>query len=328
VAGLDILLTNLISPLVLAFALGMIATAVKSELEFPDGVLKFISVYLLFAIGLKGGMELSQVQWSQVAGAIGVTVFLILAIPFICFEVLRRLGKFDVPNAAAIAAHYGSVSSVTFFAALSFANAMNTPAEGFMPALVALMEWGVIVALLIARWHMGKEARAAGETSIGELFLDSLRGRGIILLSGGMTIGFVTGEEGYGQVSPFFDEIFRGMLMLFLLEMGMAAARQMREFAKVGPFMLGFGVLMPLFLGVAGTALGTLAGLSIGGAFVLGAIAASASYIDAPAACRAALPTANPSIYLTSSLAITFPFNLLVGLPVYYQSAKLMAAWF
>lgn len=326
-AGFDILLTNLISPLVLAFALGMIATAVKSELEFPDGVLKFISVYLLFAIGLKGGMELSQVQWEQVAGAIGVTVVLILAIPFLCFEVLRRLGKFDVPNAAALAAHYGSVSSVTFFAALSFANAMNTPAEGFMPALVALMEWGVIVALLIARWHMGKEARASGETSIRELFLDSLRGRGIILLSGGMTIGFVTGEEGYSQVSPFFDEIFRGMLMLFLLEMGMAAARQMREFAKVGPFMLGFGVLMPLFLGVAGTALGTLAGLSVGGAFVLGAIAASASYIDAPAACRAALPTANPSIYLTSSLAITFPFNLIIGLPIYYEAAKLMAVW-
>ncbi len=325
----SILIQNLLSPLVLAFALGMIARLVKSELEFPEGVLKFISVYLLFAIGLKGGMELSTVTWNEVAGALAVTVVLILAIPFICFEVLRRLGRFDVPNAAAIAAHYGSVSSVTFFAALSFANAMNTPAEGFMPAVVALMEWGVIVALLIARYHMGKQAAAeAGTThSIGELFLDSLRGRGILLLTGGMTIGFVTGEKGYAQVAPFYDEIFRGILMLFLLEMGMAAARQMRDFAKVGPFMLGFGIIMPMLFGAAGVALGHLAGLSVGGAFVFGAIAASASYIDAPAACRAALPTANPSIYLTSSLAITFPFNLILGLPLYYELSKRLAVW-
>jgi len=323
-AGFDILITNLLSPLVLAFALGMIASLLRSDLEFPENVLKFISVYLLFAIGLKGGKELSDVSFDDISGPLVATIFLIVFIPIACYAVLRKLGKFDISNAAAIAAHYGSVSSVTFFAALSFANAMNTPAEGFMPALVALMEWGVIIALLIARWKLSKQNAAPGTFKIGELIVDSLRGRGIVLLTGGMTIGFVSGGDGYAQVEPFFDGIFRGILMLFLLEMGMAAARQLREFAKVGVFMLGFGIIMPVFFGLIGVVLGHLAGLSVGGAFVFGALAASASYIDAPAACRAALPEANPSIYLTSSLGITFPFNLVLGLPLYYEMSKMV----
>jgi hypothetical protein len=320
--GLDLLLTNLLSPIVLAFALGIIAGLIKSELELPEPVLKLLAIYLLFSIGLKGGTELAAVKFADIAGLLGVTIALTIAIPVTVFFVLRKAGKFDSANAAAVAAHYGSVSSVTFFASVAFAKAMNTPSEGYMTAVVALMEWGVIIALMLARWSMGKES---GTHSMGALIIDTLRGRGIILLTGGMAIGLLAGERGWKQIAPFYDDLFRGILMLFLLEMGMTAARQFRAFAQVGVFMTSFAIVAPIVLGLTGVWLGHLVGLSIGGAFVLGAVCASASYIDAPAACRAALPQANPGIYLTASLGVTFPFNLLVGLPLYYQFALWLA---
>jgi uncharacterized protein len=322
-SGSDILFANLLSPIVLTFALGLIAGFIRSELELPEPVLKLISIYLLFSIGITGGHELAKAQLADLATLIAVTIGLVIVIPVTCFVVLRRLAGFDVANAAAVAAHYGSVSSVTFFAAIAFAKAMNTPSEGYMTAVVALMEWGVIVALFLARWSMGRES---GNISHRALLLDTLRGRGILLLSGGMVIGALIGDSGYRQIAPFYDSLFRGILMLFLLEMGMTAARQMRGFAAVGVFMTGFAILAPIVWGLVGVTLGWLVGLSLGGAFVLGAVCASSSYIDAPAACRAALPQANPGIYLTASLAVTFPFNLLVGLPLYYEYAKLLFA--
>lgn len=317
--GFDLLLANFLSPIVLAFALGVIAGFIRSELELPEAVLKLLAIYLLFSIGLKGGSELAKVEFGEVSSLLLLTVALTVAIPVLCFYALRFLGRLDVANAAAVAAHYGSVSSVTFFTAITLANTMGTPSEGYMTGVVALMEWGVIVALMLARWHLGQER---GGTTIRELVIDTLRGRGIILLSGGMAIGLLTGDSGWSQIAPFYDQLFRGILMLFLLEMGMTAARQVRSFAQVGVTMTGFAVVAPLLLGLLGTWAGHAVGLSTGGAFVLGAVCASASYIDAPAACRAALPQANPGIYLTASLGLTFPFNLLVGLPLYYQFAR------
>jgi uncharacterized protein len=318
-AGVDILITNLLSPIVLAFALGIIAGLLRSELELPEAVLKLISIYLLFSIGITGGQEIAKVKFADVSTLLIVTVGLVFLIPVVSFITLRKLGGFDAANAAAVAAHYGSVSTATFFASLSFARAMNTPAEGYMPAVVALMEWGVIVALFLARWSIGKES---GNLSGKTLFLDTIRGRGILLLTGGMTIGALIGEQGYRQIAPFYEQLFRGFLMLFLLEMGMTAVRQIRGFAQVGWFMTGFAIISPLVWGVVGVTLGWSIGLSLGGAFVLGAISASASFIDAPAACRAALPQANPGIYLTSSLGITLPFNLVAGIPIYYEYAR------
>ncbi len=320
--GTALLLANLTSPIVLAFVLGVVAGAIRSELELPEPVLKLLSIYLLFSIGLVGGRELSQVTLADISGLLAVTVALTIAIPVLCFVVLRRLGGFDAANAAAVAAHYGSVSSVTFFAAMAFARAVGTPATGAMTAVVALMEWGVIIALMLARWSLGRQAGGHG---MGQLVIDTLRGRGILLLSGGMVIGALAGDRGWGQIAPFYEHLFRGILMLFLLEMGMTAARQLRDFAGVGVFMTGFAVVAPLVCGAAGVWLGTLAGLDVGSAFVLGAICASASYIDAPAACRAALPQASPGIYLTASLGITFPFNLLIGLPLYHKLAVALA---
>lgn len=320
--GMDLLLANLLSPIVLAFVLGIVAGLIRSELELPEPVLKLLAIYLLFSIGLKGGTELAGVPFGEVAGVLALAVLLTVAIPVLAYLVLRRAGGFDAANAAAVAAHYGSVSSVTFFASVTFAKAMNTPSEGYMTAVVAIMEWGVIIALMLARWSHG---RAAGTARIADLVMDTLRGRGILLLSGGMLIGLLSGERGWKQISPFYDDLFRGMLMLFLLEMGMTASRQFRAFAAVGRFMTGFALAMPVAMGLAGTALGHAVGLSLGGAFVLGAVCASASYIDAPAACRAALPQANPGIYLTASLGITFPFNIVIGLPLYYQFSVWLA---
>jgi hypothetical protein len=318
--GLDLLVTNLLSPIVLAFALGAVAGFIRSELELPEPVLKLISIYLLFSIGLTGGRELAQTSFAEVAPLLGLAVALTVAIPVATFLLLRRVAGFDVQNAAAVAAHYGSVSSVTFFAAMAFARAMDKPAEGYMTAVVALMEWGVIISLLLARISMG---RANGTMSLGQLAADTLRGRGILLLTGGMLIGAVANDAQWRQISPVYEVLFRGVLMIFLLEMGMTAARQVRDFAKVGRFLTVFAIASPIVWGVVGVVAGHAIGLSQGGAFVLGAICASASYIDAPAACRAALPEASPGIYLTASLGVTFPFNLLLGLPLFWQ----VGAW-
>lgn len=321
--ALDLLIANLLSPIVLAFALGAIAGFIRSELELPEPVLKLLSIYLLLSIGLTGGRELAKAGVGEVAGLLTAAIALTLALPVITYTVLRRLGGFDIANAAAVAAHYGSVSSVTFFAALAFARAAGVPAEGYVTAVVAVMEWGVIVALLLARIGLGRQAGTLGFPAV---IADTLRGRGILLLSGGMTIGALAGESGWAQIAPFYEQLFRGILMLFLLEMGMTAARQVRDFAEVGVFLTGFAVAAPVAFGAVGVVAGWLAGLSQGGAFVLGAICASSSYIDAPAACRAALPQASPGIYLTASLGVSFPFNLLIGLPLYFALAARLYA--
>ena len=319
--GFDLLLTNLLQPIVLAFVLGAIAGFVKSELELPEAVIKLLAIYLLFSLGLTGGRELAKAEIADVLPLFGATLLMTFAIPSLAYIVTRRLGGFDISNAAAIAAHYGSVSTATFFASVAFAKAMGTPSEGYMAAMVALMEFGVVYSLVIARVAMGRQKSGSNGVRLGELVTGVIRGRGILLLLGGMTIGSLATDSQWQQIQPFYEGLFRGMLMLFLLEMGITAARQAGAFRQVGAFMAGFGVLMPLFNGVVGVTLGAFAGLGVGGSFVFGAICASASFIDAPAACRASLPEAHPGIYLTSSLAVTLPFNLLLGLPLYYTYA-------
>jgi len=321
--GMDLLLTNLLQPIVLAFLLGTLAGFVKSELELPEAVVKLLAIYLLFSLGITGGRELAKAEMGALWPLLGVTLLMTFGIPTLAYNVARRLGRMDISNSAAIAAHYGSVSTATFFASMSFAASMGTPAEGYMAAMVALMEFGVIYSLAIARVAMGRAQ--GGGVKAAELFLSVIRGRGILLLVGGMLIGYIATDKQWQQISPFYESLFRGMLMLFLLEMGITASRQIKAFRQVGVFMAGFGMLMPLLHGVVGVTLAHAAGLTVGGAFVFGAICASASFIDAPAACRASLPEANPGIYLTSSLGVTLPFNLLLGLPLYYQYAQWLA---
>ncbi|HMQ34009.1 MAG TPA: sodium-dependent bicarbonate transport family permease [Chloroflexaceae bacterium] len=309
---------NLFSPMVLAFVLGVLATLVRSDLKFPEELYTGLSIYLLLAIGLKGGAELSETPLASFWAPALATLALGVTIPVVAYVLLRRMGRLEVADAAAIAAHYGSVSAVTFAAVQTFLEALRVPYEGFMPTLVALLEVpAIVVALLIARVALGQGG--SWGAVIGEL----LTGKSILLLLGGLVIGALAGKAGLAQVAPLFVDPFKGALTLFLLEMGMVAARRFRDLRKVGGFLIGFGVLMPVANGVVGLWLGSLAGLSPGGAVVLGTLAASASYIAAPAAVRIALPQANPSYYLTAALAITFPFNLAIGIPLYYGLAGL-----
>lgn len=311
------LLSNFASPVVLAFVLGILAKLVKSDLEIPRPLYQGLSIYLLLAIGLKGGVELSKTPFTEFVWPAGATLLLGVITPITAFAVLRYVGKMDMTNAAAVAAHYGSVSAVTFIASVSYLNALGVQSEGFMPTLVALLEVpGIIVALMIP--HLSKK----GGGSFGKAVHEVITGSSIVLLLGGLLIGYIAGPAKFASVSPFFVNGFQGALVLFLLELGMVTARQLQDLKKVGFFLLGFGVVIPILHGLLAIWLGLLAGLSVGGASVLAAMVSSGSYIAAPAAVRIALPKASPSIYLTASLGITFPFNITLGIPLYYEIAK------
>jgi uncharacterized protein len=319
--ALELVRINVLSPVVLAFALGIAATLIRSDLRFPDELYTALSIFLLLAIGLKGGAELAETPLSAFWRPALVAVALGVAIPIWSYVILRKAGRFTVADAAAVAAHYGSVSAVTFIASLTFLDVLLVPYEGFMPTLLAVLEVpAIIVALVIAR------ARGGGRGSWGSVLHEVLAGKSIVLLLGGLTIGALAGKSGLAPVAPFFVDLFQGALTLFLLEMGMVAARRFRDLKEVGLFLVGFGIVMPVLHGTLSVWLGGLAGLSLGGSTILGVLGASASYIAAPAAVRIALPEANPSYYLTGALAITFPFNLTVGIPLYYAIAQWLHA--
>jgi hypothetical protein len=319
---IDVLVENLVSPITLAFLLGVVATLIRSDLEIPEPVIKIFAIFLLFSIGLQGGQELAGVTFADVASGLGVVAALIFLLPLIAFLIAKFILRFDTPNAAGVAALYGSVSSVTFVVARTFAEGQGTPMEGYVTGLVALMELAILVALFYGRFALSRAEGAGGKLSA--ILMETVRGRGLVLLGGGLLIGGAIGEKNFARIEPFFVDLFRGVLVLFLLEMGMTAARHLREFAKVGPAMIAFGFIVPMINGAIGTFLATWAGLPLGSAVVIGAVAASASYIDAPAAVRATFPSANPGIYLTSSLGVTFPFMLILGVPLVYQMA---VAW-
>jgi len=327
---LDLLRINLCSPLTLSFALGVFARLVKSELALPRDIYTGLSIYLLFALGLKGGVELSHSSLAEIAGPAFVTILLGCLTPISSYLVLRRLGKFSIADSAGIAAHYGSVSAVTFIAAQQFVTSVGVPAEGYMPTLLTLLEIpGIQVALAIGIFQMAANSnttetgeQAPPKRPVKEILHELLTSRSMILLVGGLVIGTAVGETGWKPVQPVFEGLFKGLLAIFLLEMGLAAGSRLGDLKKAGFFLLGFGILMPLVHGTLGAYLGSLAGLSVGGCTVLATMAASASYIAAPPAVRMTLPEANPTYYLTAALAITFPFNLLAGIPIYFEISK------
>lgn len=344
---LQTLLENFRSPIVLAFALGIVARLVKSEFTLPRDLYAGLSIYLLFALGLKGGAELAHSEFSSIFWPAIVTLLLGCITPVSSYLVLRRVGRFGVADAAGIAAHYGSVSAVTFIAAQQFAAAQKMPVEGFLPTLLTLLESpGIHIALAIGALQLSREASTDGGAAasggageggdpgaqtpksrpLKEVLHEVLTARSMVLLVGGLIVGCVMGEAGYKSIAPFYDGLFKGALTLFILEMGMVAASRLGDLKQTGLFLLGFGILMPIAHGALAVFLGRWAGLSVGGSTVLAAMAASASYIAAPPAVRMTLPQANPTYYLTASLAITFPFNILAGIPLYFQMAKLLAA--
>lgn len=321
---LDSLSENLLSPPVLFFALGLLARWLKSDLRFPPDLAKGLSYYLLISIGFEGGARLAQTGMSpQVASTLVAGVVLGLLLPCAGYAVLCGITR--PVDAAAIAAHYGSVSAVTFVTATAFLAAAGVEYESHMVALMAVMESPAIIAgLLLARRFLPRgEATGPGPSLVREVFLNG----SLVLLTGSLMIGLLTGEAGLQWVKPALLDPFKGVLAVFLLEMGLTAGHGLREFRRLGVPLVAFGLLMPLFGALAGAVAGAMIGLSLGGVTLLAVLAGSASYIAVPAAMRVALPQANPSLYVTLSLGITFPFNVAIGIPLYYRLAALATAW-
>ena len=313
---------NLLSPAVLFFLLGIIAALTKSDLKFPEPLYVGLTIYLLIAIGFKGGVAISEAGFAKVWLPALAAIVLGALIPLWTYPVLRFGGKFPGVDAAAIAAHYGSVSAVTFIAATNYLKAIDQPFESYATAFLAVMESPAILVGVVLGKLASKNRGDTSGVSMKTAVHEALFGRSIFLLVGALVVGWLCGDAGMKKVEAFFVAPFQGVLALFLLEMGIVAGRRVGDLRKVGLFLLGFGVLVPLVNGALGVLLGKASGLSLGGATLLGVLSASASYIAAPAAIRISLPEANPTLYLTASLAITFPFNITLGIPIYFEIAR------
>ncbi|WP_224816576.1 sodium-dependent bicarbonate transport family permease [Hasllibacter sp. MH4015] len=310
---------NLLSPIILFFALGLLAAFARSDLSIPEAIAKGMSIYLLFAIGFKGGAAVAAngIDATLILSLVAGTV-LSFAIPMVAFALLRVMTGLSVTDAAAVAGHYGSISIVTFVAASSVITASGMESEGYMVAVAAVME---APAILSALWLIARYDKGAAKMDAG-LIREILLNGSIVLLVGSFLIGCITGPEGLELIAPFIVTPFQGVLCLFLLDMGLVAGRGLREARGVlKPGLFLFGVLMPVIGSSFGLAAGLLLGLSPGGVMLFMTLSASASYIAVPAAMRVALPEANPSIYLTLSLGVTFPFNLTLGIPLYLAVA-------
>lgn len=316
---LDLAVANLISPIILSFALGLLAALARSDLTIPEAVAKGMSIYLLFAIGFKGGAAVAANGVdAKLLAAVGVGIVLSFGLPFIAFALLKVLTRLSALDAAAVAAHYGSISIVTFVAATSVLQGSMIPSEGYMVAVAAAME---APAILSALWLVARSG-GTGKMEPG-LLREILLNGSIVLLVGAFVIGGVTGEKGLAQIAPFIVTPFQGVLCLFLLDMGLIAGRGLRQAKGIVTLpMVAFGIAMPMIGSLLGLALGMLVGLSLGGVVLMMVLSASASYIAVPAAMRVALPKANPAVYLTLSLGVTFPFNLTLGIPLYLALAQ------
>ena len=319
---LDVIQANLLSPAVLCFALGLLASIVRTDLRFPEPLYSAITVYLLVAIGMKGGIAIAEAGVAEVWRPSLAALLMGTVIPLWAFPVLRFGGRLSAVDAAAIAAHYGSVSAVTFIAATNFLQAIGQPFEAYGTAFLAIMESPAILVGVVLGKRLSPPAPGHTQASMGSIVHEALLGRSVFLLVGGLVVGWLSGPVGMAPVEAFFVTPFQGILALFLLEMGAVAGRRLGDLKKVGPFLLAFGMIMPVLHGAIGVVVGHWVGLSLGGATLFGTLSASASYIAAPAAIRTSLPDANPTLYLTSALAITFPFNVAVGIPLYFQMAR------
>jgi uncharacterized protein len=343
---LESLERNLLTPIPLCFVLGIICTRIHGGIKIPKEFYLSIAIFLLMSIGFIGGHELAHEYEEHGVSTIWkpalATLFLGCLTPLTSYAVLRYLGGFSIADSAGIAAHYGSTSAVTYAVANSFVEQTQHPANSFLPTLVTLLECpGIAIALVLGAALSARERAAKGsnagkrgrESKLFEALYEVMTGQSIMLMAGLLVIGFIStmfmDPKGFQPFYDFFQSkgmLFRGLLCIFLLEMGLVAGERLGDLVKVGPFLVGFGILMPLIHGFLGVWLGHLAGLNLGGCTVLGAIVASASYIAAPPAVRLTLPEANPTYSITAALAITFPFNIAFGIPIYFEMAKWIGA--
>lgn len=318
-------LSNFSSPMILFFVLGFISTILKSDIEIPEVITKTLAIYFMIAIGLKGGFEINKSGIdANLYTSILNSLLIGFIVPVIAFLILKYVGKFDSTNSGAIAAHYGSVSVVTFVTAISFLNGKAENYNGYMVGMMALMESpAIFVALLLVRIFDSQKIDSLKSNSI-DLLKESLFNASVVLLFGSLLIGLAVGEKGMSAVKPFFIDPFNGVLTLFLLDMGMIAGKRIGEFKAVGMFLFFFAIVMPVISAVVAIGLAEIFKFSVGDTLLFTVLSASASYIAAPAAVRIALPKANPAYYITMSLAITFPFNIIIGIPFYYYLINLI----
>lgn len=311
--------------MVLSFALGVLATIIRSDLKLPEGMYLGLTVYLLFSIGMKGGVKLSHTDFMDFLPAMFIALLMCLLIPIYAYLLLKHLAGFNHVNAAAMAAHFGSVSVVTFSQTMVYMESNHIAFEGYVSALLAIMEVpGIMVALFLARKY--NPVKNSVEENNGEILKELLTGKGLVLLIGGLFIGLISGDKGFEQVSPLFDAPFKGILCIFLLEVGLVTGRRLADLKKVGVRLVLAAIIIPIINATIGIWLASLINLNVGTAAIFGVLCASASYIAAPAAVRIALPEANPGYYLTAALAVAFPFNVTLGIPLYFQLATYLCS--
>ncbi len=313
----EILVSNLTNPTLLFFVLGIIAVLVKSDLEIPSSSSKFISLYLLFAIGFKGGQELAHSGFnSEIVYSLLFGLALASLVPLYSFFILKR--KLTVSDAGAVAASYGSVSAVTFVAAISFLEMQNISSGGHMVAVMALMESPAIIVGVMLMMQFDKERTEEGQVSLKSILHHSFTNGSVLMILGSLTIGLIADTKQAEGIKPFTNDIFKGFLAIFLLEMGMVTAKRFSAFRQYGWFVTAFGIIMPALNGCAVAVISGFVTQDIGNRFIFAILAASASYIAVPAAMRLAAPKADPGLYIPMALGVTFPFNITIGLPLYF----------
>jgi uncharacterized protein len=306
----------MIDIVVLFFLFGLVAGLLRSELKLPVALYESLSVFLLVAIGLKGGQGLASQPLAPLLPQLGVVVLLGVLLTLIAFVVLQYVGRFSRADASSMAAHYGSVSVATFAVGVNWLMTREIAFESQLTIFLAVMEIPAILVGIVLVRGVGKQTRW------GALAHEAFLGKGVTLLLGGMVIGWAAGPDGLAPIKPLFFDLFKGVLALFLLEMGLIVSRQVDELKKRGLFILSFAIFMPLLGAVLGTICGVMLGLSLGGVTLLATLAASASYIAVPATMRLAIPEANPVISLAAVLGVTFPFNIIIGIPLYHRFAS------
>jgi len=332
---LELIQSNLLTPIVLFFLFGIIAARIKSDLKMPEAISEFLPIYLLAAIGLHGGIEMRKTGFEEMLIPMLVAIGLSLLFTLNHYQILRRLGKFNIFDSYALASTYGAVGAVTFSVGLSFLKNQGVTSEGYLAAILAVLEpVAFILAIFLTNMAVSKQIRTKKQsisddeeldigmkqtkTKLSQVLKESITGKAIVILLGSIVIGYIIGKEGFEPISIVFDELFTGAIVIFMIEMGIIAGQRLEDIKKVGIFLTAFSVIIPTINGIIGVLVSTALGLSLGGAVMFGLLLASASFIAAPAVLRHAIPQANPSLYITSALGITFPYNIIVLLPIMF----------
>ncbi len=333
---LQIIQSNLLTPIILFFLFGIIAARIKSDLKIPEAISEFLPIYLLAAIGLHGGIEMRNTGFENMLVPMLVAIGISLLFTLNHYQILRRLGKFSLYDSYALASTYGAVGAVTFSVGLSFLKNQGVTSEGYLAAILAVLEpVAFIMAIFLTNMAVAKQIRVKKQsftddvsnvdigmqktkTKLSQILHESITGKAIVILLGSIIIGYIIGEDGFGSIRIVFDEMFTGAIVIFMIEMGIIAGQRLGDLREVGIFLTAFAVIMPTFNGVVGVLVATVMGLSLGGSVMFGLLLASASFIAAPAVLRHSIPEAKPSLYITSALGITFPYNIIVLLPVMF----------